>query len=368
MDKHLIKCGDGVDSHISYIANSVSTRVTNYGINNWDGWVDNAYKTVTFFTSPTGDLLTWLQVNGTKQEPNPVFVQIFGTLTSQPSGEEELSSTSPRIKLTGLNKTKVYTVDSSNFFKGKLVWNGTEWQSDTAFYLTENTETEVTAYTGGGNYIRTGDLVDFICLEGTREATQAELDAYTYQTNVMPYYVCIVEGTQITLAYGTKKPIQDIIYNDNLLVWNFYEGKFDTAKPRWIKIEQVAHEYNLCKFSNGAEVGFVGQGGNRGYHRIYNDEVKCFTNTGVPETPIGTTTFAEDLSMPTLVEQEIVHKDVKFYNIITDKHFNLFANGILTSCRLSNKYAIEDMKYVGEQLITDEQERAYFDGIENIKA
>lgn len=31
------------------------------------GWIDQAYRTITFETSPTGGLLTWLQANGTKQ-------------------------------------------------------------------------------------------------------------------------------------------------------------------------------------------------------------------------------------------------------------------------------------------------------------
>lgn len=31
------------------------------------GWQNTAYKTITFDTAPTGDLLTWLQANGTKQ-------------------------------------------------------------------------------------------------------------------------------------------------------------------------------------------------------------------------------------------------------------------------------------------------------------
>lgn len=31
------------------------------------GWHDQAYRTITFLTSPTGNLLTWLQENGTKQ-------------------------------------------------------------------------------------------------------------------------------------------------------------------------------------------------------------------------------------------------------------------------------------------------------------
>lgn len=177
---------------------------------------------------------------------------------------------------------------------------------------------------------------------------------------------CLIEGTQITLADGSTKAVENITYDDELLVWNFYAGRFDKAKPTWIKVAEVAPRYNLVKFSNGSEVGFVGAGGEKGYHRIFNKEAGAFTYTGnFKETPNGTTTFAQDGTFPTVVSQEVVEKEVKFYNVITDKHYNLFANGILTSCRLSNKYRIEDMKYVGEKLISDEQEKAYFERIEN---
>lgn len=30
-------------------------------------WINTAYRTITFETAPTGDLLTWLQANATKQ-------------------------------------------------------------------------------------------------------------------------------------------------------------------------------------------------------------------------------------------------------------------------------------------------------------
>lgn len=178
---------------------------------------------------------------------------------------------------------------------------------------------------------------------------------------------CMIEGTQITLADGTTKAIEDITYDDELLVWNFYAGRFDEAKPSWIKVEETAPRYNLVKFSNGSEVGFVGPGGNIGYHRIFNKEAGAFTHTGVADTPNGTTTFAQDGTFPTVVSQEVVEKEVKFYNVITDKHYNIFANGILTSCRLSNKYHIEDMRYIGEKLISDEQEKAYFKRIETLR-
>lgn len=180
-------------------------------------------------------------------------------------------------------------------------------------------------------------------------------------TQSLAYYVCIIEGTLISLADGTKKPVEDITYDDDILCWDFYKGELTSAKPAWITTPHVADCYNLCKFSNGAEVGFVGMGGTDGYHRIYNDEAKCFTHTGVAETPIGTTTFAEDGSFPKLVEQHIVKKNVKFYNIGTEKHFNLFTNGILTSSRISNCYKIKDMKYYGEQIISDKEIAEYIE-------
>ncbi len=176
------------------------------------------------------------------------------------------------------------------------------------------------------------------------------------------YYMCMIEGTQITLADGSTKAIEDITYDDELLVWNFYEGKFDKAKPTWIKVEEVAPRYNLVKFSNGSEVGFVGAGGEKGYHRIFNKEAGAFTYTGnFKETPNGTTTFAQDGTFPTVISQEIIEKEVKFYNVITDLHYNLFANGILTSCKLSNKYHIENMRYIGEKLMSEEEEKAIWE-------
>lgn len=167
--------------------------------------------------------------------------------------------------------------------------------------------------------------------------------ALTADSTAYVYSACIIEGTLVTLADGTTKPIENITYDDDLLVWNFYEGKFDHAKPIWVKPVGVVTEYNLCKFDNGAEIGLVGPGI---YHRIYNNEAHAFTHTGSDDTPIGTTTFTDDDDFTKLASQEIVHKTVRYYNVITDKHYNIFANGILTSSRISNRYGIEnDMRY-----------------------
>ena len=180
-------------------------------------------------------------------------------------------------------------------------------------------------------------------------------------------FACLIAGTLITLADGTTKPIEEITYDDDLLVWDFFNGCFASAKPSWIKIKQTAGVYNKLTFDNGATLGLVGKGGPQGYHRIFNKQANMFTHTGVPETPNGTITFAEDKSEPVLVSQELIYDTVDYYNIITDKHFNLFANGILTSCRCSNLYKIENMNYVGERLISDEEVESYFKEHKNLQ-
>ena len=198
----------------------------------------------------------------------------------------------------------------------------------------------------------------------TRALVYRVIDSYSTITFNIP---CLIAGTLITLADGSTKPVEDIAYDDDLLVWDFFNGCFASAKPRWIKIKQTAEVYNKLTFDNGATLGLVGKGGSQGYHRIFNKQACCFTHTGVPETPNGTITFAEDESEPVLVSQELVHNTVDYYNIITGKHFNLFANGILTSCKCSNIYRIEDMKYVGERLMNDKDIETYFAWLESLK-
>lgn len=180
-------------------------------------------------------------------------------------------------------------------------------------------------------------------------------------------FMCLIAGTLITLTDGTKKPIEEITYDDDLLVWDFFNGCFASAKPRWIKVKQTAKVYNKLTFDNGTTLGLVGEGGTQGYHRIFNKQANMFTHTGVPETPNGTITFAEDKSEPMLVRQELVNKTVDYYNIITDKHFNIFANGVLTSCRCSNLYKIENMKYIGERTMSDKEVEEYFKRLKNLQ-
>lgn len=293
------------------------------------------------------------------------FTEVVPTLT-QPfaTNIETYESNAPFCSISNMDTSKIYTLCIEHDLRigGYLQYERNTWTympgtSLYHFYIHAQSQDQIELYTGSrSGYTLLLDSIAVLC--GNKGATLDDFTNIQYH-QVLPSYTCIIEGTLITLADHTKKPIEDITYDDDLLVWNFYEGKFDSAKPVWITKPRLAHEYNLCKFSNGVEVGFVGNGGNEGYHRIYNDEAKAFTHTGVAETPIGTHTFAEDSSFPELISQEVIKTPIRYYNIGTKEHINLFSDGILTSSRISNKYAIENMKYIGDRLISEKDEQEY---------
>lgn len=159
---------------------------------------------------------------------------------------------------------------------------------------------------------------------------------------------CLIKGTKVTLADRTTKNIEDVTYDDKLLVWNFDEGKLDSATPVWMVIPWHAPEYALVKFSDGSELGTVNDG--KG-HRIFNMEKKEFTHLMNEDSPLGATTFNEKGETIRIISREVVSEPTTFYNIITNKHINVFANSILTSTGLNNIYPVENMKFVKKEMI-----------------
>lgn len=184
----------------------------------------------------------------------------------------------------------------------------------------------------------------------------------TEPLSITIYSECFIEGTPITLANHTYKNVEDITYDDNLLVWDFDKGEFSQAKPLWIMKQKQAIKYNHLVFSDNSELNTVEQ------HRIFNIEKGMFTYPMTEDTPIGTHTLNDKGEIVELVSKEVVEKEVNYYNIITNYHINLFAGHILTSCRLSNIYPIKDLKYVKDnrEIIPFEKfnvPKEYYDGL-----
>jgi hypothetical protein len=157
------------------------------------------------------------------------------------------------------------------------------------------------------------------------------------------------------MANGTTKRIEDIGYDDHIRVWDFDTAGFATARALWIKRVETAVAYNELAFSDSSILRTVDQ------HRIFNKQAGAFTYPMTDHTPLGTITHTVAGTEAVLVSKRTVTETVDYYNVITDRHMNLFANGILTSCRFSNAYPIDNMRWVKDS--RQLRDRAEFVGI-----
>lgn len=154
---------------------------------------------------------------------------------------------------------------------------------------------------------------------------------------------CFIYNTKITLANNLKKAVQDITYDDELLVWDFDNGCYASAKPLWIKKKQTINYYYRCTFENGLVLNLVGSNGK--CHRIFSiDDNRFESATDCVDKMVMT-----EFGATKLLSCEKIEETVDYYNIITNYHMNLFANSVMTSCRLNNLYQIENMKFIKEE-------------------
>ena len=63
-----------------------------------------------------------------------------------------------------------------------------------------------------------------------------------------------------------------------------------------------------------------------------------------------------------------IEKTVKFYNIASHEHINVYANGVLTSNRLNNRFKIVGNKFTDEKAMTDKEVADYIDHLNSIRA
>ena len=155
------------------------------------------------------------------------------------------------------------------------------------------------------------------------------------------YYYCFLPGTQITLADGTTKAVEDIIYNDELKVWNFDEGCYDTAYPIWISRPGRLEKYYVITLEDGTVLKVAGA--NSG-HKIYNVDEHKFE--GCVTIKVGTHVYTEN-GIKEIVSKETIEENVTYYNLMTDRHINCFAESVLTSMRYNSIYPFsEDMKFI----------------------
>lgn len=174
---------------------------------------------------------------------------------------------------------------------------------------------------------------------------------------------CFVEGTLITLADGSQKKVEDINYGDEVLCYDFNEGKQTTAPIEFVMKKMQSNFYYKVTLSDGTILKLVGANGKS--HRLYNVTKQSFIYPQDFEE--NDYTLKENGTLVTISSIKKIFEPVNFYNIASNKHINVYAESVLTSNRLSNRFEIKDNKYTDKQIMTDEEIKAYKERLERLK-
>lgn len=291
------------------------------------------------------------------------FVQIFPTTTSD-----------NYTLIKNLNQSKIYSIlpDNTNspyilyskYENGKwILWsyNSSGILSDMSYLINSQTDNSIKLMAQQGanfDYYSSG-----ITLEGDVEATAADFEGFS-PTSVYAYWLCFVEGTKITLSDGLTKSVQDIQYGDKVLCYDFTNGVQTVSYIDWMIPGRIATKYWEITLSDGTILNLVGSNGKS--HRLYNITKQRFEYP--QDFEADDLTLKEDSTTARVVSCRQIEKTVKFYNIASHEHINVYANGVLTSNRLNNRFKIVDNKFTDEKVMTDKEVADYIDHLNSVRA
>ena len=287
------------------------------------------------------------------------FVQIFPTKTSD-----------NYTQIENLNQSKIYSIQPDSAYSPNYIFylkyeNG-KW---TVLYNSLNMSYLINSQTDNSVTLILQDGTSFekyssgITLEGDNEATTTDFDGFS-PTEVYAYWICFVEGTKITLSDGSTKFVQDIRYGDKVLCYDFTNGTQTTSYIDWKIPERIATKYWEITLSDGTILNLVGSNGKS--HRLYNITKQRFDYPQDFEP--SDLTLKEDGTTAYVLSCREIEKEVKFYNMASHEHINVYANGVLTSNRLNNRFKIIDNKFTNEKVMTDKEVADYISYLERIRA
>ena len=151
---------------------------------------------------------------------------------------------------------------------------------------------------------------------------------------------CLAKGTKITLANGFTKNIEDVNYNDLLLVWNYETGSYTYEYPIWIEKENYSDNYFKISFEDGTNLKVVEN------HALFNADINEFVT--IDKLEIGTTIAKivnNKIEYTKVKLIEVVNEGTNYYHVVSTRYYNIVANGILTTddaVILSNLYGFNN--------------------------
>ena len=157
--------------------------------------------------------------------------------------------------------------------------------------------------------------------------------------------ICLVKGTKIMLADGTTKKIEDVNYDDLLLVYDYDNGTFTYEYPIWIEKGNKTNHYQLTTFSDGSTIKTAG------FHGMFNYDLNRFVSVDNPkEFYVGASIAKLNKNKTGFTKVKIksiknVNKTVSYYHVVSTRYYNVIADSFLTTdgtVILSNLYGFDN--------------------------
>lgn len=164
---------------------------------------------------------------------------------------------------------------------------------------------------------------------------------------------CVTGDTLVTLADGNKKAIKDVTFEDELKVWDFYEGEYASVTAAIIS-NHGESERNVItlKFDDGTVVNVVD------IHQFFDIEANKLVT-------IDTTTVAglvghnfvkrdgNSYKTVKLSGYKIEYKNTDSYGIVSALHYNILVEDMFSADYPESVYDLMTYFRVGENMIYD---------------
>jgi len=141
---------------------------------------------------------------------------------------------------------------------------------------------------------------------------------------------CFAEGTPILLADGTYKNIEDLTFDDNVVVWDFFEGRYTESVPSLL-LYDGHKEWDVMnlKFSDDSELRLIYE------HGLYDADANEYVliNPDNIAEQVGKRFVKKSGTGNTVVEltdYSVEKENIGCYTILTAVYNNCVANGMLT--------------------------------------
>ncbi len=148
------------------------------------------------------------------------------------------------------------------------------------------------------------------------------------------FVICLVEGTEILLADGTYKKIEDVEYTDLLTVYDHLNGGITYVYPVWIeKAGGSIDVYQKITFEDGTHLKVAGQ------HCLFDSEKNMYVDvSNEEEFGIGSKVYKVkngELIEVAVTNIEYIEETVNYYDVLSTTHYNVIANDLITTDKIT---------------------------------